>query len=274
VIAALAVIRWFHEISLMLLFGGAALTALARLPSPDSSLRLRAVAVALISAILWFCLAAAQMGGGLTPEVLQLALGHTLFGQVLHARVLLLLLVVLAVWRGWRESLIALLSGTALVLVAVTSHAAVLSPDHFAAIGIISDGLHLITAGFWIGGLTVLAALFARRDIAFAPSVGLFAQWGMIAVTLLILTGMLNAAMVLLGGQGHVSGLYLAVLGSKLVLVAGMVILALANHVRLLPRLAEPQAADWLFHNIRREFLLGLVVVGLAMLLTLLPPTL
>lgn len=258
----------------MLLFGGAAFTALARLPSSDSRLRLSAVAVALVSGILWFCLAAAQMGGALNTEILQLALAHTLFGQVLHARILLLLLVALGIWRGWRESLIALLSGAALALIVVTSHAAVLSPDHFTAIGIISDGLHLITAAFWIGGLTVLAALSARRDIAFAANVGLFAQWGMIAVTLLIMTGMLNAAMVLLGGQGHASELYLAVLGSKLVLVTAMVILALTNHVRLLPRLAEPQAADRLFRNIWREFVLGLVVVGLAMLLTLLPPTL
>ena len=84
---------------------------------------------------------------------------------------------------------------------------------------------------------------------------------------------MLNATTILLGGEGHDSGVYLAVLGAKLVLVAAMIGLALTNHFRLLPRLASGDSAIRLHKNIAREFLLGIFVVGLAALLGLLAPT-
>ena len=48
----------------------------------------------------------------------------------------------------------------------------------------------------------------------------------MIAVALLVMTGLLNAATILLGGEGHAAPLYLAVLGAKLVLVLAMLALA------------------------------------------------
>ena len=91
---------------------------------------------------------------------------------------------------------------------------------------------------------------------------------------MLILTGMLNAATILLGGEGHDTGLYLAVLGAKLALVLAMVTLALINHFRLLPRLAEGGTAEQLSGHIRWELGLGLGVIALAALLGLLPPTL
>jgi putative copper resistance protein D len=159
------------------------------------------------------------------------------------------------------------------VLISVTSHAAAASPAHFTAIGAVGDGLHLLTGGFWIGGLGLLAEFYAKRPKDFSLAVTIFSEWGVIAVTVLILTGMLNAATILLGGEGHDTGAYLAVLGIKLVLVAAMVTLALTNHFRLLPRIADGDAAILLHKNIVREMMLGIFVVGLAALLGLLQPT-
>ena len=272
-IIALALTRWFHEIALMALFGSAALQALLRLNLTWGGLRQSAAWVALTGALAWFVLAAIQMAGGLDDHLLWLALTQSLFGQIFMARVVLLLLLWLGLWRKWRESLLAGLSGGALVLISVTSHAAEASPAHFTAIGVVSDGLHFLMGGFWIGGLAVLASLYGRGNPAFGPAIARFAQWGMIAVTLLILTGMLNAATILLGSPGHVAALYVAVLGAKLVLVAIMVGLALVNHFRLLPRLSERGRSEKLAGNIRMEFTLGLVVVALAAVLALLPPT-
>jgi putative copper resistance protein D len=268
---ALALARWFHEISLMALFGSAALQAMLGLRPAWAGLRQSTALVALSGALLWFFLTAIQMAGGLDDHLLWLALTQSLFGQLFMARLVLLLLLCLGLWRKWRESLLALLSGASLVLISVTSHAAEASPAGFTAIGTISDGLHFLTGGFWIGGLAVLANLYGRGNPAFANAAGRFAQWGMIAVTGLILTGMLNAATILLGGRD--APLYLAVLGAKLVLVAIMVALALINHFRLLPRLSQRGTAEKLAGNISMEFSLGLVVVGLAALLALLPPT-
>src|ERR1700685_3215913 len=99
----------------MVMFGSAALLAL---------LRLSIAGVALSSGLLWFFLTAAQMGGGVTDHVLWLALTQSLFGQIFQARLVLLILACVWLWRSGRESVSALLSGAALVLISVTSHAA------------------------------------------------------------------------------------------------------------------------------------------------------
>ena len=268
----------------MLVFGGAMLRAIlrTRLPAlalPQGRLLTAAALVALLSAPLALAFTTAQMAGDsaamFDTHMLTLTMTQTLFGQVFLARLALLLLLVIGALLKWRDSLLALLSGAALVLISVTSHAADASPANFAAIGITSDGLHLLTGGFWIGGLALLAALFASKTEKnlLAGATTIFAEWGMIAVAILVLTGMLNAASILLGGEGHDMTAYLAVLGAKLALVVGMVALALVNHFRLLPQLAAGGSADGLFRNIRRELVLGLVVVALAALLGLLAPT-
>lgn len=287
--AIFAGIRWLHEASLMIVFGGALLRALlsARLPAltlPPQRITRAAALLALLSAPLWLGLTTAQMAGDsaamFDPESLMLTLTQTQFGQVFIPRLGFLILLTLAVLLKKRDSLIALLSGAALALIAVTSHAAEASPANFTAIGITSDGLHLLTAGFWIGGLTLLAALFlgkAEKPLL-AGATAIFAEWGMVAVAILLMTGMLNASTILLGGEGHDTTRYLAVLGTKLVLVAAMVGLALVNHFRLLPALtaggAAGASADRLRANIWRELALGLLVVALAALLGLLAPTL
>jgi putative copper resistance protein D len=285
VIAALAAGRWLYEAGLMALFGDAGLRLLLRahvpaLALPRGAWRRIAAPVALASGVLWFCLATAQMAGDpqamIDPGLLGLAARQSLFGQIFIARLAVLVLLCLSVARGWRESATALFSGAALVLIAITGHAAEASPAHFTAIGASSDGLHLLTGGFWIGGLVLLAMLFARRGqtALLAGATAVFAEWGMIAVTVLVLTGMLNAATILLGGEGHDAPLYLSVLGAKLALVLAMLGLALFNHFRLLPRLREAAGADRLGKTIQRELLIGFVVVGLAALLGLLPPSL
>ena len=189
-------------------------------------------------------------------------------------RLLLLLALTVAVWRG-KTRLTAWLSGAALILIAVTSHAAAASRYDFGVIGTASDGLHLLAGGYWIGSLCVLTVLLVQRPVAprLGQALSLFAEWGMISVALLVMTGLINAAMVLLGTPGHDAPAYLAVLGLKLVLVAAMIALALVNQFRLLPRLGQTGPAAKLKSNVAWELGLGLTVVGLAMVLTTLPPT-
>jgi putative copper export protein len=164
----------------------------------------------------------------------------------------------------------------ALALIAVTSHAAAASPAHFTAIGMVVDTLHLWCAGFWLGGLSVLAAIMALRPAAprLLTALGVFAGWAMIAVALLVMTGLINATSILLGDAGHDAAPYLAVLGIKLLLVLAMTGLALANHFRLMPKLAQPGAAAALRRNIALELALGVTVLLLVGFLGLLPPTL
>lgn len=284
--AFLAFIRFVHEASLMALFGSACLLALLAVKVPELALeggalalgrRLAALA-ALISAPLWMALTAAQMAG--TPaaatdtETLWQVASATLFGQIFLARFLLLLVLAVAVWMG-RTRLTAWLSGLGLILIAITSHTAGASPGGFGFIGTASDGLHLLTGGYWIGSLCVLTVLLIQRPAAprLGMAVSIFAEWGMIAVALLVMTGMINAAMVLLGSPGHDALNYLIVLGAKLVLVVAMIALALLNQFRLLPHLGQGGMVARLKLHVGWELGLGLIVVGLATVLALLPPT-
>lgn len=264
--------RALHDAGVMALFGSACLLIMLGAKVPElafegSGLRLGrrgASLLALASAPAW------AIGA---PGTISWLVG-TPAGQILLARLVLLIFLIGMVWAG-RLRFTAWLSGAAMVLVAATGHVAGASPQGFRFIGAANDGLHLLTAGYWIGGLCVLLAMLGSRFSAprLPQAVGLFAEWGMIAVALLVMTGIINAAMVLLGSPGHDDPVYAGILALKIVLALTMIALALGNHFRLLPRLAQTNVAARLRNRAGWELGLGLAVVGLAALLTLLAPT-
>ena len=99
-------------------------------------------------------------------------------------------------------------------------------------------------------------------------ALSLFSDWAMVAVLLLVMTGLINSASILLGQEGHMSALYLSVLGIKLALVAGMLGLALVNRFKLMPKGREALIA----RHVAVELGLGLAAVLLAGLLGQLQP--
>jgi putative copper resistance protein D len=213
-------------------------------------------------------MAVAGMAGTLdAPAVIQ-TLTATLFGQLFAARMVALTALALVLKRGTR--LAVLLALAALILPAATSHAAAASPAGFTAFGVSLDALHLITAGFWIGGLAVLLQLHRRNEPNILLALSLFSDWAMIAVLLLVMTGLINGASILLGDRGTPSLLYLAVLGAKLALVAGMLGLAAMNRFRLMPQGKDQVIA----RNAALELGAGVIAVLLAGVLGQLQPTL
>ncbi|HUO01532.1 MAG TPA: hypothetical protein VMU31_02050, partial [Rhizomicrobium sp.] len=214
--------RGLHDASVMALFGSACLLALLAAKVPELAFegsglalgRRGAALLALTSAPAW------MIGTkGTAPWLF-----GTFGGLILLARLTLLLVLVGAVWAGWLR-ISAWLSGAALVLIAATGHTAAASPHGFMAIGAANDGLHLLTAGYWIGGLCVLLAMLGGRPKAarLPQAVSLFAEWGMIAVALLVMTGIINAAMVLLGSPGHDNPFYAGILALKILLALTMI---------------------------------------------------
>jgi copper resistance protein D len=264
-ILLLGFMRGLHEASLMGLFGSACLLALLGAKVPELALESGALALgrrlaaitALSSAPVWLALAMAGMAGANTTP------SDTLFVQLFVPRLLILLALPVAVWRG-KTRLTAVLSGLALILVAISSHSAAASPFGFWFIGTVSDGLHLLTGGYWIGSLCVLAVLLTQRPAAprLGLAISLFAEWGMVSVVLLVMTGMINAAMVLLGNPGHDALPYLLVLGTKLALVTAMIALAVINQYRLLPHFARAGTVTRLRKHVAGELALGLIVIG------------
>lgn len=266
----IAAARGIALLGMMLLAGSGAFAALLRRAGIEARLPLRTLlaAVTVIASAAWLALAAGAMAGAAPSlTIVQAAASGTLFGQVAVVRLLLLLALFVA--RGPRAT--ALLAGLALLSPALTSHAAASSPAGFTAIGTVMDAVHLACAGFWIGGLALLAALFARRETRIIPALALFSDCALVAVALLVLTGMVNAAQILLGGeQGAINTTYVAVLVAKLALVAGMLGLAAHNRFRLMPR--EDTAA--IGRNAALELAFGAIAVLLAGWLGQLPPAL
>jgi len=259
---------WFAAV--MILFGASLFTVplRARLQIAFAlPWRIAVVAVALASGLAWLALAAGEMAGAVpTIAIIRETLTTTLFGQTMAIR--LLLLAALLVLRG--PHITALLAGIALALPALTSHAAATSPAGFSAIGITVDAVHLLSAAFWIGGLAALAVLFARREPQIIAALGVFSDWAMVAVLLLIMTGLINATQILLGEKGADAPAYLWTLGAKLALVAVMLALATFNRFRLMPARQTGQIA----RNVALELGIGLVVVLLAAWLGQISPTL
>jgi copper resistance protein D len=248
--------RGFHEASVMALFGSACLLTMLAAKVPElalegSGLRLGRRAASLLA------LASAPAWAIGTPGTVSWLIG-TLGGQILLVRLILLAVLVGALWTGWSRAT-TWLSGAALLLIAATGHAAGASPQGFLVIGAANDGLHLLTAGYWIGGLCVLLAMLGTRPSAprLSQAVSLFAEWGMIAVALLVMTGIINAAMVLLGSPGHDDPVYAGILALKIALALTMIALALGNHFRLLPRLAQTNVVAQLRNRAGWELGLG-----------------
>lgn len=272
-----ALARGLYFCATMLLFGISAFTFLLRARLPmilalrDAPLRWILLLVALVSGCAWLGLAGAAMADAMDSQVMMTTATDTLFGQFFLGRMAALagvgLLLLLGRGQG-KAGLMVFLSALALVLPAATSHAAAASPAGFAAIGAITDAVHLLTAGFWIGGLAALLLLFRRREPNMLLALSLFSDWAMGAVLLLMMTGLINAASILLGQEGKPSLLYLAVLGIKLTLVAGMTGLALVNRFRLMPQGRGARIA----RHAAMELGAGAVVVLLAGLLGQLAP--
>jgi putative copper resistance protein D len=268
----IAMARGAYFALLMLLFGSAAFGALLKKRLPIiAAVRLPrgwALLLALIAACAWFILAAAQMAGEMTQSAILQSATSTLFGQLFLVRIAVLLGLALVLKRG--TGLAEPLAALALVLPAATGHAAASSPAGFTLVGAALDALHLLACGFWIGGLAVLVALFRRKEPNILLALSLFSNFAMIAVLLLVMTGLINAASIILSGKGGPAAPYLGVLGAKLALVALMLTLAAANRFKLMPRGADAGIA----RNAARELGLGVIVVLLAGVLGQLPPTL
>src|SRR5471032_2097042 len=81
---------------------------------------------------------------------------QTFYGNLFLVRFALLLALCVLCLTDASAGLQALIADAALALLALTSHAAAAVTARYAYLLAASDALHLLAAGFWIGGLVAL----------------------------------------------------------------------------------------------------------------------
>jgi putative copper export protein/mono/diheme cytochrome c family protein len=218
------------------------------------------LAVALISGAAWLVLLAAQISERAPAEIfssgiLWTVLLHTTFGHDWLARLVLASLLAAALcWispkhAGLSRWAIAALLATAFAAALVQSGHAAATAGWLGTFHRAADGLHLIAASAWLGGLLPLALLLAaarRQEISPAvarDSTLRFSTLGVIGVGTLLVTGIVNG-WILAGSVPALIGTdYGRLLLVKVALFIAMVAIAAVNRLRLTPRLEREVAA-------------------------------
>ena len=159
------------------------------------------------------------------------------------------------------------LSGTLLASLALGGHAAATG----GALGLahqLNQGLHLLSAGLWLGSLPGVLLCLQRPPATLKAEVRELLRGyslpGQLCVALALLSGALNSLLIL--GPAGLFQLtpYSGLLLGKVLVVAGMVGLALLNRYVLVPRLAQgPGALLWLRRATAMEIALGVLAVAL-----------
>ena len=259
--------RWLHLASSVLLVGAAAMIVLAgrsdRATAQRWERRVLALAwvwalLALVSGLVVLGVQTAlfegRAGAAFDPRAIGRVLLETQGGRVwlVRAGLLTVLAAFLSLrvsverradWRAARGQAV-LLAIAALVPLAAAGHAAAVEPGTARAIAL--DGLHLLGAGFWVGGLLPLAQLLrassteagadARPYAVLAAR--RFSRAAFVMIALVAATGTALAIFHVGSVAGLVGTSYGRLLLSKLALLALALVFAALNRSVLLARVA------------------------------------
>jgi putative copper resistance protein D len=252
------------------------------------------LAVTAVSGAIWFALQTVAMSGQTWGEAVMsgamiTVLNETQFGLVSEIR--LGLTILLAICLAYDRPAVSrwLSLGLALSLVAAiawTGHAAS-TPHNLGYVHMAADILHLGAAAVWIGGLVPFVLLLdaGRRHQVLARAslqydvIRRFSSLGIASVATLIVSGTINAGILVGSLRGLTETEYGWVLMFKIALFAIMLEFAAANRFWLTPRLAtvpesEAQSAALrcLTRNSLIEIALGLVIFAVVGALGMLHP--
>ena len=217
-----------------------------------------ALAMVLISGAIWFLLQAAAMAGvslreALNSEVLSTVVNDTQFGQICEIRLALAIVLAACLVTRRRSRLVEWLAlacaiGLA-IAIAWTGHAAG-TLGEIGYLHLIADALHVVAASAWIGGLVSLVLLL--WDIQHSPTVNWarcaettvrrFSTLGMISVSTLLVTGTVNAWILVGSFEALLVTEYGRILTLKLIAFAVMLAFASFNRLWLMPRLVSTRA--------------------------------
>lgn len=236
-----------------------------------------------LGATAWLGAAAALLGSGVqgggmlgAPSVAALLDGATwatAAASTVFARGVAVAVGLAVVGVSWR---ISSSTGTWIGLVGALATAIGFSLSGHAAVGGLMPRVllvaHVLTAAYWLGAFLPLAALLRSRGGEAAWVVRRFAAIAMAAVTLLLLSGVAQAALHLPSFSALLSTSYGLLVLAKAVGAALLLALAGWNHWRLTPRLDADGAASALVRTIVAESALALAVLGVTAVLSMTSP--
>lgn len=197
------------------------------------------------------------------------------FGHAWMVQGISAVMLCIALWLpGLRPpALLALLSACVLVGVGINGHAA-MDEGLLGLAHMTNNVAHILCSAYWIGALLVVLPLLSawrdeQRDAG--PIMMRFSTLGHVAVAGAILTGILDAWLILRSGGLNLHSRYQQWLAAKIAVVLAMTILALSNRYYWVARLAsEPLALPAL----RRQVWCTVAAGSLAVLLVALFGTL
>ncbi len=283
----LVLFRFVHYAVSLVLFGLVLFPLYAYPPGTNRIARSHALAIpltvsllVLASGILWFIGVATSMTeAAVSWEAARFILAETSFGAVslLRLGTTIAAIGMLALLpRRWPKALDLLLVATCAVLVgslAGVGHTQV-EDGPARAVHVLSDALHLLGAGAWLGGLVGLLDLTvtslygknATQDQA-CEAAFRFSRMGYVAVAVLAGSGLLNSWFLVGSLANLVTTTYGQLLLLKLLLFAAMIVFAGLNRFFIVPSLQRSAAAGTgrgrrrLLVNLVAEQILGAAIV-------------
>jgi copper resistance protein D len=318
VIDPLVAVRALHFMSTMLIAGAAAFSlfvadpiwqardvlqgaSLKRFRMQLAPIIWASLGLAVASGVAHLVLVAADITGGSSTEVIAngtawSVVTDTNFGHVSQLRLVLAAALAALLVFGRRQSqpgsplrvLAAAVAGLLLGSLAFTGHASGASGEG-AIVHLISDALHALAAGVWLGGLiplSVLITVVTRSGEQVVEQCGQvlrrFSNLGAVSVATLFASGVINTWFLTNHMRGLVGTDYGRLLQLKIGLFLTMLCLAGVNRLRFLPRLTQGKEPESLQHgmqtlqqlrrNTALEIALGLAVIYVVGILGVTPP--
>jgi putative copper export protein/mono/diheme cytochrome c family protein len=296
--ATIVAARTVHFASAMLLFGGLLFVLAVATPvwrHPDDATRghaPRLVPLALVSAgwillasfvsgAIWLAVEGAIMSGLPLSEVIAndtvgVILSRTMFGRLWIVRcglAVALGLLLSAIGRSSGRQLKLSLAVAALAVAAAYLASLAWSGHAGAAqlsgtsVQLVSDILHLLAAGAWLGALPGLVYLLgaAQPHAATAQVVRRFSTLGLVSVAVIVVSGLGNAWYLVGDVPALIGTDYGRMLVVKLALFVMMVAIAAVNRSSLTHRMnaRNPSATRALRRNATIEIALGIIIVAI-----------
>ena len=243
------------------------------------------LAITVVTGVIWLQLEAASMSGlpfgeATTWKVLSTVLSETQFGLVSEIRMALAIILIACLAYDRFVPLRWSALGAALGLmaaIALTGHGGA-TLGKIGTLHLTADVLHLVAAAAWIGGIVPFTLLLASAQrhhaiewASLAWDVVLrFSTLGIIAVGALLVTGIVNAWILVGSVPALLFTEYGQLLTLKLALFGLMLMFAAVNRFGLTPQLAPPtddkprrEALRQLTRNSAIEFAFGLAIFAI-----------